>query len=129
MTPTPSWPSSWSSTTKPAVRKVCRRMLALIGLEVETPANGEEARQMASSRHYDLYLVDLRMPVLDGKQFYRWLEAEQPQSVQRVVFMTGSTASEETASFLKSTGRAFLLKPFSMADLEQTVRKALKAAT
>ena len=111
---------------EPDIRNICHRALTLAGFEAETAANGEEARQLDGRNDYDLYLVDIRMPVLNGEEFYRWLESEQPQKAQRVIFMTGSSASDETGRFLRTSGRAFLLKPFSISELEQAVRRVLK---
>lgn len=111
---------------EPEIRNVCRRALTLMGLEVEMASDGEEAQRMAGQHEYDLYLVDIRMPVLNGTDFYRWLESERPLSAKRVIFMTGSTASEDTAGFIGESGRLFLLKPFSIAELEQAVRNTLK---
>ena len=57
-----------------AIRKLCQRVLAGEGFEVDIAADGKVAKAMISEQRYDIYLVDLKMPVLGGKELYEWLQ-------------------------------------------------------
>lgn len=108
-----------------SIGAICRRVLGAAGLEVAVAADGGTAKEMIQLHRYDLYLVDLRLPVLSGRELYSWLTSEYPEHSTRVLFMTGSTVSDPTAQFLESTGRPVLLKPFSVHQLESMVEETL----
>lgn len=105
---------------------LCRRVLGFAGLEVDVAVDGEKAQQMIQKQEYALFLIDLRLPVLSGRELYGWLKDTYPSSATKVIFMTGSTANEATAEFLKSAGRPVLLKPFSVDQLESMVKETLR---
>jgi len=109
-----------------AIRQLCQRVLTSEGFEVDVAADGKVAQNMMEKRQYDLYLIDIRLPVLDGKELYRWLQEAYPDNAQRVVFTTGSVMGEDTQSFSQSSGRQVLTKPFTPEELKTKVRQALK---
>jgi DNA-binding response OmpR family regulator len=108
-----------------SIGNFCRRVLCSAGFEADVATDGEKARQMIQCKDYDLFLVDLRLPILNGRELYNWLKITYPQSAARVIFMTGSIASETTDEFLKSSSRPVLLKPFTLAEMELMVKQAL----
>jgi len=110
-----------------AVRQLCHRVLTSEGFRVDVAADGKVAQNMMQERQYDLYLIDIRLPFLDGKELYKWLQKASPDSAQRVMFTTGSATDEDTRSFLRSSGRQVLTKPFTPEELKTKVRQALKA--
>jgi PAS domain S-box-containing protein len=98
------------------------------GHEVDTAANGRLALHKLQERTYDLILCDLRMPELDGPGFYRALEQDNPDMLQRIIFLTGDTLGAETRAFLERTNVPRLNKPFTAATIRQTVHQALQAS-
>lgn len=112
---------------EPAICQFCQRVLTEEGFEVDTAADGRIAQSMMRKREYDLYLIDLKLPVLGGKELYEWLQDEYPHSAARVVFITGSAIGQDTESFLKSSGRPVLLKPFTTEELKTIITQTLKA--
>jgi len=112
---------------EPAIRELCQRVLTEEGFEVDTASNGEIAQSMISKREYDLYFMDIKMPLMDGKDLYEWLQKTYPHCAGRVVFTTGSAIGQETESFLESTGRPVLRKPFNTEELKTIIREHLKA--
>jgi len=111
---------------EPAIRTICLRVLTGEGFEVDTAVNGKVAQDLIENKQYDLYLLDIRTPVMDGKELYQWLEEKHPQLVGRVIFSSGSIQSGETAAFVKQTGRPLLAKPFTPDELKAVVRETLK---
>ena len=110
---------------EPAIGKICQRVLTNKGFEVDIAPDGRTAQAMISKQEYDLYLVDIRLPVMNGEEFYEWLEEEYPHSVSRVLFMTGSMIGQDTESFLKRSGRPVLPKPFTPDELKEMVNACL----
>jgi len=111
---------------EPGIRQVCRRALTSLGYQVDFAINGVAAESMLMKQDYDLLLVDIKTPVMDGKQLYRYIEKRYPELAKRVIFTTGDVVSEDTQSFMEQTGRPFLLKPFSPDELKDLVRESLR---
>ena len=113
---------------EPAICELCRRVLTGEGFEVDIAANGKVAQDMLVRKDYDLCLIDIKLPVMNGKELYQWLQEKHPQQASRVVFTTGSAMGGDTQSFLEQTARPFLPKPFAPDELKGVVREALKEA-
>ncbi|MBI4188598.1 MAG: response regulator [Chloroflexi bacterium] len=111
---------------EPAISQVCQRVLVSEGIEVDIAVNGEIAQNMIEKKQYDLCLIDIRTPVMNGKELYNWLQNEHPQMAGRVIFTTGDTMGGDTQSFLEQTARPFLPKPFTPNEIRTVVREALK---
>jgi two-component system NtrC family sensor kinase len=98
-----------------------------MGARVDTAANGRIAQEALAKQCYDLLLVDIRMPDMDGKELYAWLKQTHPQLANRVIFATGELITGDIESFLKQSGRPFLPKPFGNGELEAVVNQTLPA--
>jgi signal transduction histidine kinase len=92
------------------------------GFVVERASDGLEALDRVRDQHFDLIICDLKMPRLDGMQFYRELETAQPDAVRRVMFVTGDVAGTDAERFLEETGCRWLAKPFRLKDLLRAAR-------
>jgi len=111
---------------EPSIRQVCHRILTSQGYQVDFAVNGVAAESMLMKADYDLLLVDIKTPVMDGKQLYRYIKKRYPKLADRVIFTTGDVINDDTQSFLERTGRPFLLKPFSPDELKALVRENLR---
>ncbi len=111
---------------EPAICTLCQRVLTGEGFEVDIAVNGKIAQDMIEERQYDLFLLDIRMPVMNGKELYQWLEEKHPQLISRVIFISGSVVTGATQSFLEQTGRPYLPKPFTPDELKAIVTETLK---
>ena len=111
---------------EPAISQVCRRVLGKEGFEVDSAINGEVAQDMLRKKGYDLILVDIRTPVMNGKEFYRHIKEEYSKLVDKVIFTTGDVIGGKTKSFLGQSGRPCLLKPFTPNELKAIVRETLR---
>jgi signal transduction histidine kinase/CheY-like chemotaxis protein len=99
--------------------------LADAGFAVDKAGDGEEALALVRASTYDLVVCDLKMPRLDGTQFYRAIAATMPSLARRVIFVTGDVVATDAERFLEETGCRWLAKPFRLADLLRTVRELL----
>ncbi|MFC1928363.1 response regulator [Chloroflexota bacterium] len=109
---------------EPAIRELCQRVLTEEGFEVDTADNGRIALTMISKREYDSYFIDIKMPLMNGKELYESLEISYPRSIGRAVFTTGSAIGQETERFLQSSGRPVLRKPFTIEELKTVINQA-----
>jgi two-component system cell cycle sensor histidine kinase/response regulator CckA len=92
------------------------------GFVVERASDGIEALERVGRTYFDLIICDLKMPRLDGTQFYRELEAKRPEMAERVMFVTGDVAGTDAERFLEETGCRWLAKPFRLKDLLRAAR-------
>ena len=101
-----------------ALRGALDRFLSAKGHCVVAVGSGSEAIWRAEGEEeFDAVLLDLRMPDVSGQQvFERWSKSA-PRLSQRVVFLTGDIVSPDLQSFLKSTGRPYLAKPFDFSQI------------
>ena len=111
---------------EPAISQVCQRVLASEGLEVDTAGNGEVAQDMLGEKVYDLILIDIRTPVMNGKELYQCIQEKHPKLIDGVIFTTGDVMDGYTQRFLELAGRPFLPKPFTPNELKTIVRETLR---
>ena len=81
---------------------------------------------MIGKKEYDLFLIDIRTPEMNGEELYHWLEERHPQLTSGVIFTTGDVMGGDTTRFVEQTARPFLLKPFASEELKAVIQKALK---
>ena len=110
---------------EPAIGEVCLRALTSEELEVDIAANGEIALDMLGEKNYDLCLIDIRTPVMNGKQLYQVIIKKHSKLAGGVMFTTGDVLDGYTQRFLELAGRPFLSKPFTPDELRTMVRETL----
>ena len=113
---------------EPAISQICLRALGGEGFEVELAENGAKAQEKLKANDYDICLVDIMTPVMDGKRLFRWMTEEKPELVTGVIFATGDSINPDTRVFLERSGRPFLPKPFTLEELKTVVRETLSKA-
>ncbi len=111
---------------EPAVCEICIRVLTSEGFEVGIAANGELAEAKLQESRYDLILIDIRTPVMNGKHLYQSIQEKHPKSIGKVIFTTGDVMGGDTQSFLEQSGQPFLPKPFTPNELKIIVRETLR---
>ena len=111
---------------EPAICLVCQRVLTSEGFEVDIAVNGNVAQGMLGKKDYDLVLIDIRTPVMDGKQLYQVIITKHPKLANGVVFTTGDVVDGYTQRFLELASRPFLPKPFTPGELKTIVTEASK---
>jgi len=120
-----------------ANRRVVRMMLAELGLDADEAASGSEAVERALQRDYDLILMDVQMPDIDGLEATRRIRALRPGSGQALGPGSGQAADRDPAPFIlaltanvmesdearcRDAGmNGFLPKPLRLSTLEATI--------
>jgi two-component system, cell cycle sensor histidine kinase and response regulator CckA len=110
---------------EPALASAVAEALTDAGFVVERAGDGEEGLTAVAHHAYDLVVCDLKMPRLDGMQFYRAMAAATPTLARRVIFVTGAVAGTDAERFLEETGCRWLAKPFRLGDLLRAARDTL----
>ncbi len=111
---------------EPNIVDLLKMVLTQDGYEVATATNGQEALERIAARSYDLILSDMRMPGMDGREFFETVKKRNPALAHRIVFVTGDTVSPDTQAFFNDTGNGWLSKPFSIAQVEDTANEVLE---
>ncbi len=106
-----------------AIYDFCLRVLAEFGFDVDIATNGRIAVDMINRKEYDLCIIDIRTPEMNGKELYEWCLKEKPHQANNIIFTTGDTTREETKDFINRAGAVFLPKPFTTNELRTAVRK------
>lgn len=112
---------------EPIVAEVCARVLAADGFDVEVAANGRLGKVKLDSRRYDVIIIDLLMPVLDGRGLFEYIKKSYPGMTERVILISGELINPETTGFVTSCGRPFLRKPFLPRELRALVRDVMNS--
>lgn len=110
---------------EPVISEICRRVLAGEGFRVTLASNGRAAMSALEEREYDLCIIDIRTPEMNGIELYGHLEKKYPEIASRVIFTTGDVINVNTKTFLDRTNRQCLPKPFTLDKLKAIVRDAL----
>ncbi|HET9300122.1 MAG TPA: ATP-binding protein [Candidatus Polarisedimenticolaceae bacterium] len=104
-----------------AIAELVRDVLEPEGWEVRTARDGMEALARVREDRFDVLLVDMRMPGMDGREFYEALRDRFPHLAQRVVFATGDAGNDGTSQFLEDVGTPLLGKPYDLRALVEVV--------
>lgn len=109
----------------PGILVAVKHALAAQGYEVTTATNGIEALAAFESKPPELILLDLVLPIHDGKEVCRYVLAQSPTPII-VLSIKGSEA--DIVSLLELGVDDYLVKPFRMAELLARVRAVLRRA-
>ena len=108
------------STTRSAVA----RALSLAGYEAHAVGSGREALSELSTHEYDLMLLDLRMPGMDGTEVLAQARQSYPDLV--VIVLTAHATPASAVEAMKAGAADHLLKPCSFEEIEVAISGALK---
>ena len=104
-------------------QQVAREILEHEGAQVAIAANGEEALRAVAAHRFDVTLMDMHMPVMDGVQAAR--EMRQRGIAMPIVAMTASAMASDRERCLAAGMNAFATKPIDPARLVRVLRELL----
>jgi two-component system, chemotaxis family, chemotaxis protein CheY len=106
------------------VRMYHRNILESSAYAVEEAMNGIEALEKALQAPFDLYIVDVNMPKLDGYGFLRQLRGEDMAQAPAIMVSTESEAKDQTLAY-RAGANDYLVKPVKPVQLLTHVRLLL----
>lgn len=98
-------------------QKVARRLLRQLGYRADVVANGIEAVEAAQRQPYDLVLMDVQMPEMDGLEATRRIRADEDGVQPRIVAMTAAAMQDDQQECLEAGMDDYLAKPVEVKDL------------
>ena len=107
------------------IRSLVSHVVQREGFKVDAVGDGAEALTKLADDHYDLLILDLMMPQVDGFEVLRRLREKMPSQLRRVIVMTA--VSQNVAAFIDPIC-TFLPKPFDIDRLTAAVRDCARAA-
>ncbi|MGR4865616.1 response regulator [Caulobacter sp. LARHSG274] len=108
-------------------RRVLDQILSALGLRVELAADGEAALAAAGARVFDVILMDVNMPGLDGLDATRRLRTQGPNRETPVIAVTAGVTPAERAACRAAGMDDWVEKPFDVPALHAVLDRALKA--
>lgn len=108
------------------VRVVTAAMLKGMGCDVEAVIHGEEAVQQASANPFDVIVLDIEMPVMDGITAARWIRRQQGDDNRPpIMALSAFLADAMQSASWRDTFDIALPKPANRRELHAAVAKAL----
>lgn len=109
------------------IREIARMALADVGgFEVESAASGREGLEIARRGGYDLILLDVMMPNMDGPTTLGALRADPVSASIPVVFMTAKAQTQEIERYKALGALGVITKPFDPMTLADEIRALWK---
>ena len=108
---------------EPELRRLLRRALARVGLEVVEAGNGRAALEEARASRFDVVISDVRMPRMGGLELLERLQLEEP--ALPVVLISGSNELENRHSAVSFGAFDYLAKPIELHAIQAAALSAL----
>ncbi|MEK6566538.1 MAG: response regulator [Bacteroidota bacterium] len=106
-----------------ALRTVLSAELEGEGYQVTTAADGQEAINVLTSSGFDLILLDIKMPNVDGFEVLKFVKEKHPKT--KVIMLTGFADLKNAIESKKLGAEDFVSKPYDLVDLLTTVERVL----
>jgi len=106
-------------------RRLLSHILDAMGVRVELAADGETGLALAGERRFDVILMDVNMPGLDGLEATRRLRVAGPSSATPVIAVTAGVSDAEREACRAAGMDDWIEKPFQAAALQRVVWRAL----
>jgi signal transduction histidine kinase/CheY-like chemotaxis protein len=112
----------------PVNRTVVVRLLGNLGASVTATSNGREALESWSKERFDILVLDLEMPEVDGFGVAREIRARERETKERlpIVALTAHAREEQRERCFRAGMDGFVTKPFEERELTTAMRAALK---
>jgi DNA-binding response OmpR family regulator len=107
-----------------SIRRMVCKLLVREGFDVDEARDGVEAIEKLKEQDYEVVVLDLMMPRIDGFGVVEYLRTEQPGMIDRIVVMT---AFDDSARKRLTAGCRVLAKPFDISELMMNVRECATA--
>jgi len=105
------------------LKKVLSSILSEAGYAVETVENGKQAIRVSEKKRFDLALIDIKLPDMEGTELLHRLKEKQPHIV--MIIITGFPTLENAMETINEGADGYILKPFDIPKLLETIRKHL----
>jgi len=124
-----------TATTSPRVlvvddeqnaRDFARHVLEMHDVQCDLVESGEQALDALALKDYDLILLDLFMPGIQGREVLQRVRSNEKLNNVKIIILSGQATADEMALLLNEGADDFLSKPFSLVQFQGRVRAALR---
>ncbi len=105
------------------IRKTLATILEEIGYVVDTVENGKEAIERSNTEFYNLALIDIRLPDIEGIELLAALKETTPKMIK--IIMTGYPSLQNAIEALNKGADAYILKPLNIDRVLNTIKEHL----
>jgi len=109
------------------VRKTLSSILLKERYLVETAENGKQALRASEKSRFEVALIDIKLPDIDGSKLLHRLEEKQPHMVK--IIITGFPTLENAVKTVNEGADGYILKPFDIEKLLEMIKKHLTKKT
>ena len=106
-----------------SIRRTVSMALKHAGYVVDTAENGKEAIEKSESNFYNLALIDIRLPDMEGTELLAALKETTPRMVK--IILTGYPALQNAVTAINKGVDAYLIKPLEPGELLRVVKEHL----
>ena len=106
-----------------ALRTVLSGELTSEGYDVGTAADGDDAISTLQNQTFDLVLLDIKMPRMNGFEVLKFVKEKHPET--KVVMLTGFADLKNAIESKKLGAEDFVSKPYDLVDLLTTIERVL----
>ena len=106
------------------IRKVLKTMLEDEGYSADTAANGKEAIRKSYRKFYNLALIDVKLPDMEGIKLLKRIKDTVPK--MRKIILTGYPSIQNAIEAVNQGADAYIVKPFDMDKVLATIKEQLK---
>ena len=107
-----------------SILRTFTRILQKHGYEIDTAETGKEAIEKADKKNYDLALVDIRLPDMDGTELLAKMKKQLQNTIK--IMITGFPSIESGVKALDEGADAYLVKPVKPEELLMLIKEKLK---
>jgi DNA-binding response OmpR family regulator len=111
---------------EPDIRELITLTLQFSGYDVVSAKDGAEAVDAAKSDHFDLILMDVRMPRMTGYEACRILRESDATKGIPIIFLSAKGQESEVKAGLDAGADDYILKPFAPDMLTRKIQEVLK---
>ena len=108
---------------EPVIRELVRSMLDDGPVEVETAGSGPEGLRRAKESRFDLVLLDVVLPGMDGLTVCRMLKADATTAAVPLYMLTAKTLRADLEAALAAGANGYIHKPFRGSELMELVER------
>ena len=109
---------------EPELRILLSQVLENAGYDIKEASDGEEAIQLLKKEKYDLTLLDIQMPILDGIKVLKYIKDHSLGT--KAIMLTGYADLKHAMEAKEYGAKDFIGKPYKIEDIIATVERVLK---
>lgn len=106
------------------LRLLLAHELASVGYDIQEASDGAEAIELLKIHHFDLALLDIQMPTVNGIQVLKYIKENTPDT--KAIMLTGYADLKHAMEAKEYGAGDFIAKPYKISDITSTLERLLK---